>query len=1065
MSAHIHLNVSNNLRPLSQKMAADLLHPAGDVFTPSWIVTQTDGMNSWLREQLAHSLGIASNIRFSKPNDIVNRIHYLLDHGKHKAIDVESLRWTLYTLLGEQEFRNTFPSIASYYENHSLRQVAFAGELADIFDQYQIYRFKEISEWNRMYAAGETITDWQAWIWTRAKARLGASFADKSEIAEQILEKLKDETARNHLLERFPALHFFGIAVITPYYLRIFHAMAAFMKMHFYLINPAPEDYWLEDKSEKQIARLQNRNVATNIRAGNDLLLNLGRVTKESFQLLLEQDDFVNNYEVLQSHPAVEPQKLLAKIQSDIHQNKSMEERAPVYEADLNDGSITLNGCYTPVREVETLYNYLVDLVDRSAQKPSPRDILVLVTDIDLYAPYIKAVFKHAPYRFPFTIADETITAENNLFTALQEILQLDAQFFKAEEVLGLLDSPYIRRRFQIEDLQEIRTAVRQAGIRYHMNGREEDETRYVSWNYGLKKILYGICMSGEETYDEGRETLIPMDTAEGSGAIERVHLLHFLQQLQDKLIKREQSRTIQGWADYLKEVLEDLVFASGEEEDEDYGTFLQLIDQLMELQGADDLQVSFDVFRHSFLHKLQQESRAAAFAGAGITFCSMVPMRSIPYKVVALLGMNFDKFPRKDSPLSFSLLSKERKPGDRNVKDNDKHLFLETLLSAEDKLYISYIARDPKDGSELPPSSLVDECIDYVARGLNMDTDALRKKWITLHPLHGFSRKYFVQDGPKNYLSEDRYRSGRMAGQDPAWTPRSFDFSIVEVDQLTDFFRNPAKTFLNKQLDVYYRVEDILLPDQEIFELDNLQRFTVQKDLMLADEQDVDTYIHQKKAKAAIPLHNMGKAAVKAAYQGSLDLRDQIRNVINGQPATAIDIEMSVGDTMLRGKIGPVYGNRFISICNSGNRMPPLLADYIRYLALIASGQALDFIFLAKGIQPSRIRNGSITPEDAQETLAKLLEYYKNGHQSYFPFWPVLAKENFKLLGRGWDYFFDQYEDAKENEMNFDFENEYLDRAVADGIFDEDRFEELHRNVKEIMEPIQKRMPIPFKK
>ena len=147
MSAHIHLNVSNNLRPLAQKMAADLLHPTGDVFTPSWIVTQTDGMNSWLREQLAHSLGIASNIRFSKPNDIVNRIHYLLDHGKHKAIDVESLRWTLYTLLGEQEFRNTFPTIASYYENHTLRQIAFAGELADIFDQYQIYRFKEISEW------------------------------------------------------------------------------------------------------------------------------------------------------------------------------------------------------------------------------------------------------------------------------------------------------------------------------------------------------------------------------------------------------------------------------------------------------------------------------------------------------------------------------------------------------------------------------------------------------------------------------------------------------------------------------------------------------------------------------------------------------------------------------------------------------------------------------------------------------------------------------------------------------------------------------------------------------
>ena len=40
--------------------------------------------------------------------------------------------------------------------------------------------------------------------------------------------------------------------------------------------------------------------------------------------------------------------------------------------------------------------------------------------------------------------------------------------------------------------------------------------------------------------------------------------------------------------------------------------------------------------------------------------------MRSIPFKVVALLGMDFDKFPRKETALSFSLLNdlKELKMG-----------------------------------------------------------------------------------------------------------------------------------------------------------------------------------------------------------------------------------------------------------------------------------------------------------------------------------------------------------------------------------------------------------------
>ncbi|MFN5931698.1 MAG: exodeoxyribonuclease V subunit gamma, partial [Sphingobacteriales bacterium] len=475
--------------------------------------------------------------------------------------------------------------------------------------------------------------------------------------------------------------HFFGMAVITPYYIRIFHELAKYIDIYFYLINPAPNDYWLDDRSEKQLARLRNKHFDTSlITTGNDLLHNWGRITKESFSLLFSHDDFVNNYELIETE-TIKQDSLLSKIQDDIHQNANTERRNKLRDADSKDGSVTINGCYTPVREVEVLYNYLVEQVDSAKKTISPRDILVLVTDIDLYAPYIKAVFNHAPYAFPFTIADETITADNNMFTALQDILNLDAHFFKAEDILNLLESPYIRKRFQILDVEAIRSAIRQAGIYFSMDGRTEDDTRYISWSFGLKKLLYGICMSGEEEYTDGIDHFIPLDTSEGALALERVKLVHFINILEDKLQKRADVKTISGWADYLMEVMEDLIFASGERDDDDYATFVGLLEQMVELNEAAPMEVSFDVFRHSFLHKLKLENRAGSFASAGITFCSMVPMRSIPYKIVALLGMNSGKFPRKDTPLSFSLLSKERKPGDRNVKDNDKHLFIETIL------------------------------------------------------------------------------------------------------------------------------------------------------------------------------------------------------------------------------------------------------------------------------------------------------------------------------------------------------------------------------------------------
>lgn len=1062
----IHLSVSNNLKPLANKLASDLRYTEShDVFTSQWIVTQTEGMNSWLRQHLAKENDITANIRFEKPNDIINRIYYLLGEGKKRnAIDKETLKWTLFHLLNKTEFQEKFPEKAAYYLDNPIRQIAFANELADIFEQYQIYRFDSIETWNKHWINGVDAEEWQSWLWIQSKEKLSGSFKDKTEIANTILDRITEEEAQKSIQKLIPSLHFFGIAVITPYYLHIFHRLAQFMDIHFYLINPAPNDYWLDDKSEKQIARLRNKHIDTSlISTGNDLLHNWGRITKESFSLLLSQDDFVNQYELIES-AAIKQTSLLAKIQDDIHQNANAERRNTLTDQDSKDGSVTINGCFTPVREVEVLYNYLVEQVDGSKQPISPRDILVLVTDIDLYAPYIKAVFNHAPYTFPFTIADETITADNNMFTALQDILNLDAQFFKAEDILNLLESPYVRKRFQILDVEAIRTAIRQAGIFFSMDGRTEDDTRYISWSFGLKKLLFGICMSGEEEYFDGMDNFIPLDTSEGSQALERVKLLHFIQVLEDKLAKRADFKTIAGWADYLMEVMEDLIFASGERDDDDYAKFVRLLEQMVELNETAPMEVSFDVFRHSFLHKLKMENRAGSFAAAGITFCSMVPMRSIPYKIVALLGMNSGKFPRKDTPISFSLLSKVRKPGDRNVKDNDKHLFLETVLSAEEKLYISYISKDVKDGAILPPSSLVDEFIDYVARGLEQDTDDFKKKWVTEHPLHGFSKTYF-ETTLKNYLTEDRYLTGINVRKD--LTPSTFEqrFDKLGIDEFAVFFKNPPKVYLNKQFGIYYREDEVLIPDHEKFELDHLDKAIVQNELLMADEAKIEQFISEQKRAGKIPLKNMGDAAIKFAYEEREELRAFVATEINDIEPKSIELELIIGDHLITGSIPSIYGTKFVSICNSTNRLPKLVPEYIKYLALIAAGHHFDFIFLAKDRNPCRILAGSISQELALERLTQLLGFFKQGHNAYFLFWAPAAKDEFKHLSEEWSDFQKYYEEEVESEYGFDMKDDYLTKAVEHGFFDEATYPIFRENMITILKPLQALLPHPFEK
>ena len=1064
----ISLNISNSLTPLSVKLAADLKNISGDAFRPQWVITQTEGMNSWLKTALARELGIASNIRFCKPNDIVSRVHQLCTYPAKPALDSETSRWYLYTLLGSDSFRQAHPDIHAYFGSNDIKRIALADELADLFDQYQVYRYEHIKSWNQLNTELPE-GDWQAWLWREMKGKGNQNWSDRVEMADEIIKGLQNPEMQELLRKKIGQLHFFGIAVITPYYLRIFHALSSCIDIHFYLINPAPEQYWLDDRSEKQITRLlQKRNLTREDRElllqGNDLLLNWGTIVKETFGLLLDQDEFINLYDTSLANSHKSPQTLLHKIQHDIYHNAISEQRQPLNPKDIEDGSFTINGCYTPLREVEVLYNHLVSLVDKSSTPFPARDILVMVSDIDQYAPYIHAIFNNAPYRFPYTIADETITADNNLFTAIRQILLTDPTRFKAEAVLELLESPYIRKRFQISDVDAIREAVRQAGIIFSIEGRVSDGTRVISWEHGLKKILYGICMTGEAPYDDHGEIVVPLDTEEGASALERVKLIHFVQVLISKIREWETPRTIAEWAVYLNDLVEDMVFQSGESEDDDYPRFIQLTEQLSALNPDDTEPISFEVFRHSFLHRLSMEKRSQSFAGAGITFCSLIPMRSIPFRIVAMLGMDFDKFPRKESPLSFSLLTRQRLPGDRNVKDNDKHLFLETLLSAKEQLYISYIAKSAKDASDLPPSSLVDECIDYVARGMGVDTDRLRKDWITIHPLHGFSRKYF-NGSLVSYLSEDRFATGIKVGENNNSSAKLL-FNQIDISDLARFMQNPIRTYYNKVLNVYYKEEETLLPDHEPFEISGIQGHLYKASLITATASSPAIV-----EAGVLPLHNMGVAAVRVLRNEIQLLREQFLLATNGESMRSVVIHQQLGDTLITGKADNIYGNKLICACPSSDRLKYLLPAFTHYLALLTQGEVLEFAFIGKNISKKNtaetctIPAGKIKPEEARETLEKYLRYFRRGHEQCFPFFPAFGKEELKLIEMDFSAMVEFLEEEKESNFSFDFSDNYLVKAIDHGWLNLENYKQLQQLVPDILQPLQILLPAIFKK
>jgi exodeoxyribonuclease V gamma subunit len=1059
----IKLNVSNDLTRLSEKLTDAVRRRRDDVFRPHWLVTQTDGMNAWLKLRIATELGIAANINFCKPTDIISRLHLMLTGPGKTLLEKETMRWHIYSILADDEFRQDHPDIAAYYEGNDIKQIALADEVTDLFDQYQVYRDEKIAEWNLGPDNGDPDLQWQSWIWRKLKARLGDGFIDRTQLSGEILSKIRDPQVQEQIRQKMPELHFFGLAVVTPYYLKIFHAMAEFVDIHFYLVNPAPEKYWLHDLSEKAIARLRNVSKQS-VTVGNELLSNWGRIIRESFLLLFQSEDFINVYDNVGDVALPEPQTLLGKIQYDIHENLPEAERTTITQQDLADGSLVINGCYSPAREVEVLYNYLVELVDRSEEPVSPRDILVCMTNVALYAPYIKAVFNNAPYKLPFSMADEPVTAENNLFTALQNVLDMDLHPFKAEQVMQLLESPHIRKRFGITDTDALWAALRQAGIRYSVEGRVEDETRFVSWAYGMKRMLYGICMSGEPRFDDGEDILIPLDTDEGASAFERIRFIHFVNTLVEKLEKRNQSRTIGEWAAYLNEIMNDLLFESGDEDNGDYAQFMNLIDEMGELQDTYTGEVSFEVFRHSFLRRLVKETRASGFAAQGITFASMVPMRSIPFRVVALLGIDFEKFPRKETGLSFSLIHKKPLAGDRDMKANDKHLFLESLLSAKEYFYISYQSRSDRDNTKLPPSGLVDECMDYIARQLMMDTDTFRDAFVKQHPLQGHSPKYGRE--LKSYLNEERFRTGiTIRSTDPRL--KDMDLSEVDIRQISGFMKNPFKVFFNRQLDVRYAEDEILLPDHEVFELDSLQQWKLKYDL-LREEPDLREYLYEKKLRAEVPLANMSEVAVMQINREKefQKLKEQYRETVRGQEEREEELSLNLDGTRLKGKVS-LHGDRYIHVCISGSWPKYLLDGMVGYLSALASGHELSFHFLTSKNGTHEIQKNIISAGQAREILEHWLGLMKRGHMELVEFYPVflnLSAGHNLLVELSYAEFSGKVGEKMEEEEDHSLDDDYLMKASDNGIFSEDRYPNWQSNVMAIAGPLRTYLPKLFK-
>ena len=973
-----------------ENLAAELLGtqakaPLADPLAEEVVVVQSPGMALWLRTEQARAFGIAAGVAYPLPSLFAWRlIRTLVPAPVEDPYAKRSLRWTLFGLLAALPSEaSEFAPLRHYLEGgeQALKRFQLAERISDLFDQYLVYRPSWLAAWGRGQRLGlpGPHEAWQSALWAQAVEALGA-VPDRAALLTAALDRLVQSppgSLDDLLLPVAPRVALFGLSALPPGQLALFTALARHRPVTLYFLNPSA-DYWAEVLRPAVVARRQ----AEALKSGgaealeayeaaalaylpaHPLLAQNGALGRQFLNQLLALDGAA---EVLDHFGEREEETALAQLQQAV----LVGDDAPL-RLTLEDPSLRFLPCPSPLREIEALYDALVDAFEADATL-RPQDVVVMIPDIDHYAPLIEAVFgrPEVPLTLPYSIADRQGQEEAPLLAWLSRLLALPAGRFERSTVMALLALPQCQRAFGLaaEDLSLFERWLEGAEVRWGWDGQDWAPTGLAeadvlhSWRRGLDRLLLGAMTGDAEGVFSG---LAPVALAEGEGA--RLGALHAAVETLARIRERLAGPCLPAeWAAVLDDALQSCLALAPEDE----LVLAPLREALSELLTLPEPVASSPLPRLALLEALkgalEGPGTAHRFFAGGVTFCTLMPMRVLPFRIVGLVGMNEDAYPRLEQPLPFDLMAQAPRPGDRLRRSEDRYLFLEALLSARDRVLLSWTARD-RNYRPLPPSLLVTEL--QAALSGEVESEAMEKALepITVAPpLQPFSSRY-GEAGLETYQSLWRPRAeGSLEGAGAGLPPRDLRAPVAPA-LLLAFYRDPLGTYFREGLGAALRRLPERVEDDEPFILDPLGRYRLLEDsFALAGNDGV------LRARGSLPLGAAGDGALADARATTQALRRALPEAFWAATAaeTPLDLALPSGRLLgpcLRWSDGLVRVQRF-----GGLRAQDRLGLWIKVLLYAAAGWGRHGVLL--GPEEAAVVTAPEAPETALEILLALLQ------------------------------------------------------------------------------------------